>query len=90
MGGITDVFDVRENPDPKKYDHIVVGGSIRSHAVSKEMQDYLAKNKGALKDKIRGFFCVQQQTMPAVISEGNYCPTGMLRESLLSIKPDRY
>jgi menaquinone-dependent protoporphyrinogen IX oxidase len=84
MGGITDVFDVRENPDPKKYDHIVVGGSIRSHAVSKEMQDYLAKNKGALKDKIRGFFCVQgnmknpvgaenvkQQTMPAVKSEGN-------------------
>ncbi len=59
MGGIADVFDVRENPDPSKYDHIVVGGSIRSNAVSKEMQEYLTKNKEILKDKIRGFFCVQ-------------------------------
>lgn len=58
MGGIADVFDVRENPDPQKYDHIVVGGSIRSNAVSKEMQDYLAKNKAALKERIRGLFCV--------------------------------
>ncbi len=59
MGGIADVFDVRENPDPKGYDHIVVGGSIRSNTVSKEMQDYLEKNKDILKNKIRGFFCVQ-------------------------------
>ena len=59
MGGIADVFDVRENPDPSKYDHIVVGGSIRSAKVSQEMQDYLAKNKDVLKSRIRGFFCVQ-------------------------------
>lgn len=59
MGGIADVFDVRENPDPQKYDHVVIGGSIRSNAVSKEMQDYIAKHKGVLKDKIRGLFCVQ-------------------------------
>ncbi len=59
MGGIADVFDVRENPDPSKYDHIVVGGSIRSGKVSQEMQDYLAKNKETLKERIRGFFCVQ-------------------------------
>jgi len=59
MGGIADVFDIRENPDPTKYDHIVVGGSIRSSKVSNEMQDYLTKNKDVLKDRIRGFFCVQ-------------------------------
>jgi menaquinone-dependent protoporphyrinogen IX oxidase len=59
MGGIADVFDVRENPDPSKYDHIVVGGSSRSGKVSQEMQDYLAKNKETLKERIRGFFCVQ-------------------------------
>lgn len=58
LGGIADVFDVRENPDPSKYDHIVVGGSIRMAKVSQEMQDYLAKNKDVLKNKIRGFFCV--------------------------------
>lgn len=58
LGGIADVFDVRENPDPKGYDYIVVGGSIRMGKVSQEMQDYLVKNKDVLKDKIRGFFCV--------------------------------
>ncbi|NLA75993.1 MAG: hypothetical protein GX846_11085 [Deltaproteobacteria bacterium] len=59
MGGIADVFDVRENPDLSAHDHIVVGGSIRSNEVSKEMQDYLTKNKELLKGKIRGYFCVQ-------------------------------
>lgn len=58
LGGIADVFDVRENPDPSKYDHIVVGGSIRSFKVSPELQAYLKKNKDIMKDKIRGFFCV--------------------------------
>jgi menaquinone-dependent protoporphyrinogen IX oxidase len=59
MGGIANVFDVRENPDPASYDHIVIGGSIRSGKVSQEMEDYLTKNKDVLKNKIRGFFCVQ-------------------------------
>jgi menaquinone-dependent protoporphyrinogen IX oxidase len=58
MDGIADVFDVRENPDPSKYDHIVVGGSIRSFKVSPELQAYLEKNKDVMKSKIRGFFCV--------------------------------
>lgn len=58
MGGIADVFDVRENPDLKDFDHVVVGGSIRSGKVSQELQDYLTKNKDVLKDKIRGLFCV--------------------------------
>ncbi len=63
LGGIADVFDVRENPDPKGYDNIVVGGSIRMAKVSQEMQDYLAKNKNVLKNKIRGFWCVQGNMM---------------------------
>jgi menaquinone-dependent protoporphyrinogen IX oxidase len=58
MGGIADVFDVRENPDLAKFDHIVIGGSIRSGATRKELQDYLAKNKGTLKSKVRGLFAV--------------------------------
>lgn len=73
MGGIADVFDVRENPDLKSFDHVVVGGSIRSAMVSQEMQDYLAKNKDVLKGKIRGFFCVQgnmqQPTGPKQVEE---------------------
>ncbi len=58
MGGIADVFDVRETPDLKAFDHVVIGGSIRSSATSKELQDYITKNKDSLKTKVRGFFAV--------------------------------
>lgn len=58
MGGIADVFDVRENPDLTAFEHIVIGGSIRSGATRQEFQDYLTKNKASLKNKIRGLFAV--------------------------------
>ena len=58
MGGIADVFDVRENPDLKPFDHIIIGGSIRSGVTSKELQDYISKNKASLKTKIRAMFIV--------------------------------
>jgi hypothetical protein len=58
MGGIADVFDIRENPDLKGYDHLVVGGSIRSAKTRQELVDYLGKNQSWLKDKVRGIFAV--------------------------------
>ncbi|MBN1832546.1 MAG: twin-arginine translocation signal domain-containing protein [Deltaproteobacteria bacterium] len=58
MGGIADVFDVREKPDLKGFDHIVIGGSIQSMATPKELQDYITKNKGWLQSKVRGLFAV--------------------------------
>jgi menaquinone-dependent protoporphyrinogen IX oxidase len=58
MGGIADVFDVRENPDLSGFDHIVIGGSIRMGVTSKELQDCITLNKGSLSGKIRGFFAV--------------------------------
>jgi len=58
MGGIADVFDVRENPDLKAFDHIVIGGSIRSNVTRQELQDYITKNKAWLKAKVRGLFAV--------------------------------
>ena len=58
MGGIAKVFDVRENPDLTNFDHIVIGGSIRSGATRKELQDYIAKYKGTIKGKVRGLFAV--------------------------------
>ena len=73
LGGIADVFDVRENPDPKGFDHVVVGGSIRSFKVSPELQSYLEKNKSILKDRIRGFWCVcgnmKQPTGPEQVKQ---------------------
>jgi len=58
MAGIADVFDVRENPDPAGFDHIVIGGSIRGGVTSGELQDYLSANKTGLQNKIRGLFAV--------------------------------
>jgi hypothetical protein len=58
MNGIANVFDVRENPDLSKYKHIVIGGSIRSGAVSKELQDFLNTQRETIKTRIRGLFLV--------------------------------
>jgi flagellar hook assembly protein FlgD len=58
MGGIANVFDIREIPDLSGFDHIVIGGSIRSMATSAEMQNYITSNKETLKVKVRGLFAV--------------------------------
>jgi menaquinone-dependent protoporphyrinogen IX oxidase len=58
MGGIADVFDVRENPDLSGFEHVVIGGSIRMGAVSQELQAYLQKHRDVLKPGIAGLFAV--------------------------------
>jgi hypothetical protein len=58
MGGIANVFDIRENPDLSGFDHIVIGGSIRSMATSAELQSYITSKKETLKVKVRGLFAV--------------------------------
>ncbi len=58
MGGIADVFDVREKPDLTGFDHLIIGGSIRGMVTSQELQEYIKKNKGWLKEKVRGLFAV--------------------------------
>jgi menaquinone-dependent protoporphyrinogen IX oxidase len=58
MGGIADVFDVREEPDLKRFDNIIIGGSIRSNVTPKELQDFIIKNKGWLGERVRGLFAV--------------------------------
>lgn len=66
MDGIANVFDVRENPDLSKYDHVVVGGAIRGGKTSQELQDFLSKNKEILKNRIRGYFAVCGNMMQPV------------------------
>lgn len=58
MGGIADVFDVRENPDLSGFEHVVIGGGIRMAAVSRELQAYLQKHRDVLKPRIAGLFAV--------------------------------
>lgn len=69
MDGIANVFDVRENPDLSKYDHVIVGGAIRGGKTSQELQDYIAKNKDILKTRIRGYFAVCGNRMQPVSPE---------------------
>jgi menaquinone-dependent protoporphyrinogen IX oxidase len=69
MDGIANVFDVRENPDLSKYDHIIVGGSIRNGQTSSQLQEYIMKNKDLLKEKIRGLYAVCGNMMQPVRPE---------------------
>jgi menaquinone-dependent protoporphyrinogen IX oxidase len=58
MGGIANVFDVRENPDSSLFDNIIIGGAIRSMVTSEELQGYIANNQGLLSEKVSGLFAV--------------------------------
>ena len=58
MGGIANVYDVRENPDPTNFDHIIIGGAIRSSVTSQELQNYILNNSENLKKRLRGLFAV--------------------------------
>ncbi|NLA21509.1 MAG: hypothetical protein GX870_00565, partial [Candidatus Marinimicrobia bacterium] len=58
MGGIADVFDVREKPDLKGFDHLVIGGAIRSNVTSRELQEYIKENIEEIRKKVRGLFAV--------------------------------
>ncbi len=66
MGGIADVFDVRECPDITKYDNVIIGGSIRSAKLSSEMNDLIDRYKLDLETKLRGCFVVCGNMMKQV------------------------
>jgi hypothetical protein len=66
MNGIADVFDVREDPDPSRFDHIIVGGAIRSGKISTLMQEFLEKHCKILKPRLRGYFAVCGNMMQPV------------------------
>jgi hypothetical protein len=58
MNGIAHVFDVREDPDPSQFDHLVIGGSIRSNMIPEPLKSYLEKNREKIRNKTRGLFAV--------------------------------
>lgn len=59
MGAIAAVFDVRHVPaDLASYDHLIIGTAIQGGKGPKALDEYLAKNAGQLKGKIRGLFAV--------------------------------
>jgi hypothetical protein len=73
MGGIADVFDVRENPDLKKFDHLVIGSAIRNFKVAPDLDAYLSKNRSSISEKVRGLYAVcgnmQRPVTPELIKQ---------------------
>ncbi|MDZ7260629.1 MAG: flavodoxin domain-containing protein [candidate division KSB1 bacterium] len=58
MGGIAEVFDIREQADLKRFDHIVIGSAIRGMKIHPLLQEYIEKNKAWLSPKVRGLYIV--------------------------------
>lgn len=58
LGGIADVYDLRENPDLKGYENIVVGSSIRSGKIKPELKLYLESNASWLKERVKALYAV--------------------------------
>lgn len=58
MAGIADVFDVRENADLRKFDHLIIGSAIRMAKVTPELEQYLEKNRQWIGPKVRGLYTV--------------------------------
>jgi len=58
MGGIAAVFDVRQKPDVKAYDHLVIGTAIHAGKGPKELEDFIQANIADIKTKVRGYYVV--------------------------------
>jgi hypothetical protein len=71
MGGIADVFDVRENADLRAFDHLIIGSAIRWSKATTELEQYLEKNRSWIKEKVRGIYTVcgnmQKPVTPEVV-----------------------
>lgn len=58
LGGIAEVFDVREEPRLEGFDHLVIGSSIRAFKIHPLLEQYLAANSSWLGAKVRGYWAV--------------------------------
>ncbi len=58
MGGIAAVFDVRQKPDLKSYEHLIMGTAIHGGKGPKELEDYINGSISDLKTKIRALYVV--------------------------------
>lgn len=74
MGGIAAVFDARQKPDLKAYDHFIIGTAIHGGRGPKEFEDLIQANLGALKGKVRAYYavCGNRGDRPWVATEKQY------------------
>ena len=58
MGGIAGVFDARQKPEIKAYDHLIVGTAIHGGKGPKEFEDLIQANIAEVKGKVRAYYAV--------------------------------
>jgi menaquinone-dependent protoporphyrinogen IX oxidase len=58
MGGIAAVFDARQKPDLKAYDHLIFGTAIHGGKGPQEFEDLIKANIDEVKSKTRAFYAV--------------------------------
>lgn len=74
LGGIADVYDVRQKPDLKSYDHLVIGTAIHGGKGPKELEQYIQDSAAGLKSKIRAYYivCGNGGDRPSPQTQTNY------------------
>ena len=74
MGGIAAVFDARQKPDLKAFDHVLVGTAIHGGRGPQELDDLLKSSLPDLKGKIRGYYavCGNGGDRPGAEAQRNY------------------
>ncbi len=58
MGGIAPVFDARQKPDLKAYDHLIIGTAIQGGRGPKQFEEFIQANISEVKNKVRAYYTV--------------------------------
>jgi menaquinone-dependent protoporphyrinogen oxidase len=58
MGGITDAFDAREDPDLSSFEYIIVGSGIYLGKIDQPLETYLTRNSTLISNRIKALFIV--------------------------------
>lgn len=58
MGGIAAVFDAKQKPDLKAYDHLIIGTAIHGGKGPQELEDLIQTNISDVKNKVRAYYTV--------------------------------
>ncbi len=81
MGGIASVFDARQKPDLKAYDHLIIGTAIHGGKGPKELEDLIQANIAEVKTKVRAYYavCGNGGDRPWVATQTNYIDNYMAK-----------
>ncbi len=74
MGGIAAVFDARQKPDIKTYNHLIIGTAIHGGKGPQELEELIKANIEDVKSKVRGYYavCGNRMDRPWVPTQQQY------------------